>query len=72
MVLTFVEDRFKEHEGMCTTLRDLAEEFLDEFGGSKVKALATLNSLENKKLIYSKPRNFEGKGLVSIFYPNKN
>ena len=53
-------------------LNNLADEFLDEFGGSKVKALATLNSLENKKLIYSKPRNFEGKGLVSIFYPNKN
>ena len=49
----------------------LKEEFIDEFAGSKVKALATLNSLEKKKLIYSKPRNFEGKGLVSIFYPNK-
>ena len=56
---------------MFSTSGDLAEEFIDEFAGSKVKALATLNSLEKKKLIYSKPRNFEGKGLVSIFYPNK-
>ena len=71
LVLTFVEERFKTNEGMFTTSGDLAEEFIDEFAGSKVKALATLNSLEKKKLIYSKPRNFEGKGLVSIFYPNK-
>ncbi len=65
------EECFKTNEGMFTTSGDLAEEFIDEFAGSKVKALATLNSLEKKKLIYSKPRNFEGKGLVSIFYPNK-
>ena len=71
LVLTFVEERFKTNEGMFTTSGDLAEEFIDEFAGSKVKALATLNSLKKKKLIYSKPRNFEGKGLVSIFYPNK-
>ena len=56
---------------MFTTSGDLADAFVDEFQGSKTKALATLNSLENKKLIYSKPQNFEGKGLVSIFYPNK-
>ena len=37
----------------------------------KNKVLASLNQLENKKLIYSKNRNFEGKGLVKIFYPNK-
>ena len=47
---------------MFTTSGDLAEEFIDVFAGSKVKALATLKSLEKKKLIYSKPRNFEGKG----------
>ena len=27
-------------------------------------ALATLNQLENKKLIHGKPKIFEGKGLV--------
>ena len=70
-MINLVEERFKTNEGMFTTSGDLAEEFIDEFAGSKVKALATLNSLEKKKLIYSKPRNFEGKGLVSIFYPNK-
>ena len=47
------------------------EALTDEFGGSLVKALASLNQLESKKLIYSKPKNFEGKGLVKIFYPNK-
>ncbi len=47
------------------------ESLTDEFGGSLVKALASLNQLECKKLIYSKPKNFEGKGLVKIFYPNK-
>ena len=33
---------------MFTTTRDLSEEYLDEFGGSKVRALATLNSLKIK------------------------
>ena len=47
------------------------EALTDEFGGSLVKALASLNQLKCKKLIYSKPKNFEGKGLVKIFYPNK-
>ena len=56
---------------MFTRSQDLVENFPEEFGGSKVKALASLNQLENKKLIYSKNRNFEGKGLVKIFYPNK-
>ena len=56
---------------MFTTLEDLAEALDDEFGGSKVKALASLNKLENKKQIYSKKRNFESKGLLKIFYPNK-
>ena len=48
LVLTFVEERFKTNEGMFTTSGDLAEEIIDEFAGSKVKALATLNSLEKK------------------------
>ena len=71
LVLTFVEDRDKKNEGMFTRSQDLVEAFNDEFGGSLVKALASLNQLESKKLIYSKPKNFEGKGLVKIFYPNK-
>ncbi len=71
LVLTFVEDRDKKNKGMFTTSQDLVEAFNEEFGGSKVKALASLNQLENKKLIYSKPKNFDGKGLVKIFYPNK-
>ena len=56
---------------MFTRSQDLVEAFNDEFGGSLVKALASLNQIESKKLIYSKSKNFEGKGLVKIFYPNK-
>jgi hypothetical protein len=33
--------------------------------------LATLNQLKNKKLIDGKPKNFEGKGKVLIFYLSK-
>ena len=71
LVLTFIEQRYEKNEGMFTTSLDLAENFQEEFGGSKVKALASLNQLENKKLIYSKYQNFEGKGRCRIFYPNK-
>ena len=56
---------------MFTTSQDLVEDLKSEFDGDKTKALSTLNQLENKKLIYSKYRNFEGKGKCRIFYPNK-
>ena len=38
---------------------------------SNGQTLIIENQLESKKLIYSKPKNFEGKGLVKIFYRNK-
>ena len=43
------------------------ENFQEEFQCIRVKAFATFNQLENKKLIYGKPYNFEGKGLVENF-----
>ena len=56
---------------MFTTSQDLVENLKSEFEGDNTKALSTLNQLENKKLIYSKFRNFEGIGKCIIFYPNK-
>ena len=71
LVLNFLEQRDEQNKGMFTTSQDLVEELKSEFDGDKTKALSTLNQLENKKLIYSKYRNFEGKGKCRIFYPNK-
>ena len=71
LVLTFLEQRDEKNKGMFTTCQDLVENFKSEFEGDNTKALSTLNQLENKKLIYSKYRNFEGKGKCRIFYPNK-
>ena len=71
LVLTFIEQRDEKNKGMFTTSQDLVENLKSEFDGDKTKALSTLNQLENKKLIYSKYRNFEGKGKCRIFYPNK-
>ena len=71
LVLTFLEQRNEKNKGMFTTSQDLVENFKSEFEGDNTKALSTLNQLENKKLIYSKYRNFEGKGKCRIFYPNK-
>ena len=68
LVLTFIEEREQTFKGLFVTSQDLVENFEEEFQGSKVKALATLNQLEKKKLIHGKPKNFEGKGLVKIFY----
>ena len=62
LVLTFLEQRDEQNKGMFTTSQDLVENLKSEFDGDKTKALSTLNQLENKKLIYSKYRNFEGKG----------
>ena len=56
---------------MFTTSQDLVENLKSEFDGDNTKALSTLNQLENKKLIYSKYRNFEGKGKCRIFYPRE-
>ena len=56
---------------MFTTSQDVVENLKSEFDGDNTKALSTLNQLENKKLIYSKYRNFEGKEKFRIFYPNK-
>ena len=53
------------------TSQELVENLKLEFDGENTKALSKLNQLENKKLIYSKYRNFEGKGNCSIFYQNK-
>ena len=71
LVLTFLEQRDEKNKGMFTTSQDLVENLKSEFEGDNTKALSTLNQLENKKLIYSKYRNFEGKGKCRIFYPNK-
>ena len=71
LVLTFLEERDEKNKGMFTTSQDLVENLKSEFDGDNTKALSTLNQLENKKLIYSKYRNFEGKGKCRIFYPNK-
>ena len=71
LVLTFIEQRDEKNKGMFTTSQDLVENLKSEFEGDNTKALSTLNQLENKKLIYSKYRNFEGKGKCRIFYPNK-
>ena len=51
---------------MFTTLEDLAEALDDEFGGSKVKALASLNQLENKKQIYSKKEILKAKDYLKF------
>ena len=71
LVLTFLEERDEKNKGMFTTSQDLVENLKSEFDGDNTKALSTLNQLENKKLIYSKYQNFEGKGRCRIFYPNK-
>ena len=71
LVLTFLEQRYEKNEGIFTTSQNLIENLKSEFNGDNTKSLSTLNQLENKKLIYSKPRNFDGKGKVLIFYPNK-
>ena len=71
LVLTFIEQRDEKNKGMFTTSQDLVENLKSEFEGDNTKALSTLNQLENKKLIYSKYQNFEGKGRCRIFYPNK-
>ena len=71
LVLTFIEQRDEKNKGMFTTSQDLVENLKSEFEGDNTKALSTLNQLENKKLIYSKYRNFEGKGKCRIFYPRE-
>ena len=71
LVLTFIEQRDEKNKGIFTTSQDLVENLKSEFEGDDTKALSTLNQLENKKLIYSKPRNFDKKGKVLIFYPTK-
>ena len=71
LVLTFLEQRDEKNKGMFTTSQDLVENLKSEFEGDNTKALSTLNQLENKKLIYSKYRNFEGKGKCRIFYPRE-
>ena len=71
LVLTFLEERDEKNKGMFTTSQDLVENLKSEFDGDNTKALSTLNQLENKKLIYSKYRNFEGKGKCRIFYPRE-
>ena len=71
LVLTFIEQRDEKNKGMFTTSQDLVENLKSEFDGDNTKALSTLNQLENKKLIYSKYRNFEGKGKCRIFYPRE-
>jgi len=71
LVLIFIEQLDEKNEGMFTTSQDLVENFKKEFEGDKTKALSTLNQLENKKLIYLKRQNFEVKGIVRIFNPNK-
>ena len=68
LVLSFIEEREQTFKGLFVTSQDLVENFEEEFQGSKVKALATLNQLEKKKLIHGKPKNFEVKGLVKILY----
>jgi len=67
LVLTFLEQRDEKNKGMFTTSQDLVENLKSEFEGDNTKALSTLNQLENKKLIYSKYQNFEGKGRCRIF-----
>lgn len=64
LVLTFVEQRKEEH-GLNTTSTDLVEKYEDEFGGDKSKALTSLKSLENKKLLKSKKRT----GSEFYFFP---
>ena len=71
LVLTFIEQRDEKNKGMFTTSQDLVENLKSEFDGDNTKALSTLNQLENKKLIYSKYQNFEGKGKCRIFYPRE-
>ena len=71
LVLSFIEERKQTFKGLFVTSLDLVENFEEEFQASKVKALATLNQLKNKKLIDGKPKNFEGKGKVLIFYLSK-
>ena len=71
MVLTFLEQCDENNKGMFNTSQDLVENLKSEFKGDNTKALSTLNQLENKKLIYSKYRNFKRKGKCRIFYPNK-
>ena len=64
LVLTFVEQRKEEH-GLNTTSTDLVEQYKDEFGGDKSKALSSLKSLETKKLLKSKKRT----GSEFYFFP---
>ena len=60
-----------DDDGIFTTSNDLILHLNDEFKGDKTKALASLNQLEKKKLIQSNKRNFDGKGLIKIFFtPN--
>ena len=71
LVLSFIEEREQIFKGLFVNTLDIVVNLEEEFQGSKVKALVTLNQLEKKKLIYSKYRNFERKGKCRIFYPNK-
>ena len=64
LVLTFVEQRKEEH-GLNTTSNDLVEQYKDEFADDKSKALTSLKSLENKKLLKSKKRT----GSEFYFFP---
>ena len=66
-----MEEREQTFKGLFVNSLDLVENLEEEFQGSKVKDLATLNQLEKKKLIHGKPKNYEGKGLVKIFYLSK-
>ena len=59
--------KFRKYAQQVPLLKDL----VGEFKGDKTKALASLNQLEKKKLIQSNKRNFDGKGLVKIFFPPK-
>ena len=72
LVLTFVEQRKEEH-GLNTTSSDLVEQYKDEFGDDKSKALASLKSLETKKLLKSKKGDLseKGSGRIWFFYPQE-
>ena len=72
LVLTFVEQRKEEH-GLNTTSNDLVGKYKDEFGDDKSKALASLKSLETKKLLKSKKGDLseKGSGRIWFFYPPK-
>ena len=70
--MTFVEQRKEEH-GLNTTSNDLVEQYKDEFADDKSKALASLKSLETKKLLKSKKGDLteKGSGRIWFFYPPK-